>query len=85
MQDSLDSVTGSDARVIQCLQDYKDELAVPECRSEVHKLTKRASEDIRFDEPLADACYDDRSRLCDGIQPVGSLSCSSVPLLILMT
>ena len=69
-QDSLDSVEGFDARVVQCLQDYRDELATPECRAQVHVLTKRASQDIRFDEPLADACFEDRTRLCDGVQPV---------------
>ena len=54
----MDTVEGFDARVIQCLQDYHDELEKPECRTEVHRLTKRAAEDIRFDEPLADACYE---------------------------
>ncbi|BDA41257.1 probable Golgi apparatus protein 1 [Coccomyxa sp. Obi] len=68
-RDSLDTVEGFDARVIQCLQDYRDELAGPECRKQVHVLTQRASQDIRFDEPLADACYEDRARLCDGVQP----------------
>lgn len=70
MQESLDSVTGNDAPVILCLQDFREELASQQCRDEVHKVTKRASEDIRFDESLADACYDDRARFCEGIQPV---------------
>ena len=39
---------------------------------QVHKLTERASQDIRFDEPLADACFEDRVRLCPGVQPVRS-------------
>ena len=69
-QDSMDSIEGFDARVIQCLQDYRDELVVPECKAQVHKLTERASQDIRFDEPLADACFEDRAKLCDGVQPV---------------
>ena len=46
-----------DAKVIQCLQDYRDELKDPLCRQQVFLLTKRASEDIRFEKPLADACY----------------------------
>jgi Golgi apparatus protein 1 len=54
-------------------QDYRDELAGPECRKQVHVLTQRATQDIRFDEPLADACYEDRARLCDGVQPVRPL------------
>ena len=38
----------------------------------MHRLTARASQDVRMDEPLADACFEDRSRLCDGVQPVRS-------------
>lgn len=72
VQDSMESVEGYDARVIECLQDFKDELVQPECKAQVHKLTSRASQDIRFDEPLADACFEDRSRLCDEVQPVSS-------------
>jgi Golgi apparatus protein 1 len=68
-KDSLDSIAGYDARVIQCLQDYKEDLQVPACKKQVKKLTMRAAEDIRFDEPLADACYEDRSRLCEGVTP----------------
>ena len=62
-----------------CEQDYRDELATPECKSQVHKLSERASQDIRFDEPLADACYEDRNKLCDGVQPARS---SPVPALV---
>ena len=51
-------------------QDYRDELATPACKAQVHKLSERASQDVRFDEPLADACYEDRNKLCDGVQPV---------------
>ena len=66
----MDNVESFDALVIQCLQDYRDELMVPACKAQVKKLTERASQDIRFDEPLADACYEDRARLCQGVQPV---------------
>ncbi|KAK9820440.1 hypothetical protein WJX72_010380 [[Myrmecia] bisecta] len=68
-KESMDSIEGFDARVIQCLQDYRDELVEPECKAQVHKLTQRAAQDIRFDEPLADACFEDRAKLCDGVQP----------------
>ncbi len=61
-----------------CAQDYRDELATPECKSQVHKLSERASQDIRFDEPLADACYEDRNKLCDGVQPA-SVPSSAAP------
>ena len=70
MQDLLETVEGEDARVIQCLQDYREELTSSTCKQQVHKLTQRASQDIRMDEPLADACYEDRARLCQGVQPV---------------
>lgn len=68
-KDSLDSIAGYDARVIQCLQDYKEDLQVEDCKKQVKKLTMRAAEDIRFDEPLADACFEDRTRLCEGVAP----------------
>eukprot|EP00899_Mesostigma_viride_P006852 jgi/Mesvir1/16168/Mv08435-RA.1 len=68
-KDSLDAVAGYDGRVIECLQDYKEELTSPECKERVHKLTVRAGQDIRFDVALADACYEDRSRLCANIAP----------------
>lgn len=68
-KDSLDSIAGYDGRVIECLQDYKDELVTPACKDRVHILTERAAQDIRMDRPLADACYEDRQRLCEGIVP----------------
>eukprot|EP00898_Chlorokybus_atmophyticus_P007954 jgi/Chlat1/815/Chrsp104S01269 len=68
-KDSLDAVAGFDGRVVECLQDYKAELITPECKEQVHKLTERAAQDVRFDEPLADACYKDRTSLCGDIPP----------------
>lgn len=56
-------------------QDYRDELQTPECQKQVHVLSVRAAQDVRFDEPLADACYDDRAKLCDGVQPVRDVLC----------
>jgi Golgi apparatus protein 1 len=70
-KDSLDSIAGWDGRVVECLQDYKDELSTPACQKRVHKLTVRASQDIRMDEPLWDACFDDRAQLCPDV-PSGS-------------
>ena len=43
-KDSLDSIAGYDGRVIECLQDYKEELITPACKDRVHKLTERASQ-----------------------------------------
>eukprot|EP00271_Cylindrocystis_brebissonii_P000507 TRINITY_DN1061_c0_g3_i1.p1 TRINITY_DN1061_c0_g3~~TRINITY_DN1061_c0_g3_i1.p1 ORF type:complete len:958 (-),score=202.65 TRINITY_DN1061_c0_g3_i1:1362-4235(-) len=57
-------VANWDAKVIQCLQDFRDELKDPKCRQQVRQLTKRAAEDIRFDRPLADACHADRTTIC---------------------
>lgn len=68
-KDSLDSIAGYDGRVLECLQDYKDELVTPACKKRVHKLTMRAAQDIRMDRPLSDACFDDRQKLCANIQP----------------
>mmetsp|Transcript_65397 Transcript_65397/g.206659 ORF Transcript_65397/g.206659 Transcript_65397/m.206659 type:complete len:905 (-) Transcript_65397:279-2993(-) len=67
--DSLGEVSDMDGRVLACLQDYRDEIVAPECQAATKKVTERASQDIRFDEPLADKCYDDRLRLCEGIPP----------------
>ena len=61
---------GEDAQVTACLQDYRDQLTSSACKQQVKKLTQRASQDIRMDETLADACHDDRARLCQGVQPV---------------
>lgn len=68
-KDSLDSIAGYDGRVIECLQDYKEELVTEACKARVHVLTARAGEDIRMDRPLADSCYEDRKRLCKGVAP----------------
>ncbi|CAI5958736.1 unnamed protein product, partial [Closterium sp. NIES-64] len=57
----------SDAKVIQCLQDYRDELKDPRCRQQVHMLTKRAAEDIRFDRALVEACKDDWQEHCASV------------------
>lgn len=51
-KDSLDSIAGYDGRVIECLQDYKDELTQEGCKTSVHTLTMRAAEDIRMDRPV---------------------------------
>lgn len=31
-----------------------------------------AAQDIRFDVPLADACFEDRTKLCANVPPVGA-------------
>ncbi len=69
-KESLDSVEGFDARVIVCLQDFRDELSDQECRNAVHAVIQRGSEDIRFDEPLADACFQDRKQFCQHVNAV---------------
>eukprot|EP00897_Mesotaenium_endlicherianum_P000593 jgi/Mesen1/10534/ME000083S10041 len=65
--EDITDVANWDAKVIQCLQDYRDELKDPKCRKQVHRLTKRAAEDIRFDKPLAEACHKDRTTICKDV------------------
>ena len=83
VQDLQAAVEGEDGRVIACLQDYREELMDPECRAQVHRLTQRASQDIRMDVPLSEACFEDCSRLCGSIQPVccpsGGCLCAGGP------
>ncbi|GBF94315.1 hypothetical protein Rsub_06937 [Raphidocelis subcapitata] len=57
------------ARVINCLQSFRDELASQECQLKIHRQLSRASRDIRFDELLADACQEDRKKHCAEVQP----------------
>eukprot|EP00884_Botryococcus_braunii_P022595 jgi/Botrbrau1/9019/Bobra.0148s0119.1 len=58
-----------DAPVIKCLQDYRDSIQNPACKSRVLKMMEFASSDIRFDVALAQACYEDRMGLCGSIPP----------------
>ncbi|GAX77303.1 hypothetical protein CEUSTIGMA_g4749.t1 [Chlamydomonas eustigma] len=53
---------------LNCLQQYKEELKSEKCQAEVHRRTKRAARDIRFDEVLADACQEDRTKFCNDVQ-----------------
>ncbi len=73
----MDENEGWDARVINCLQDFRAEIAGPKCKDQVHKVIARAAQDIRMDEPLADACFEDRQQLCEDEPPV-SLRAPSV-------
>ncbi|KAG1658887.1 hypothetical protein FOA52_000675 [Chlamydomonas sp. UWO 241] len=59
--------------VTTCLQDFYHELKDPKCREQVKKYLELAAEDVRFDLPLADACYQDRRKLCPNV-PAGSAS-----------
>lgn len=55
---------------INCLQQFKEELKSDKCRAEVHRRMQRAARDIRFDEVLATACHEDRTKYCVDVQPV---------------
>lgn len=57
------------ATVIACLQDYREEIENPSCKARVTKVKELAASDIRFDIPLAEACYDDRRQFCSGVPP----------------
>lgn len=49
------------------------EIQDPSCRALVRKYKELAAEDIRFDVPLAEACFEDRQRLCATIPAVCTL------------
>ena len=47
----------------------RDEIRNPGCKARVQKIMEYAASDIRFDVPLADACYEDRQDFCAGVPP----------------
>ncbi|GFR46876.1 hypothetical protein Agub_g8517 [Astrephomene gubernaculifera] len=65
----VDTLDTDDVAVVHCLQDYVNEISEPGCRAMVLKYKELASQDIRFDLPLADACYEDRQRICADVPP----------------
>lgn len=72
---SLEEMDNSDSvkqTGLNCLQQYKEELKSDKCKAEVHRRMSRAARDIRFDEVLANACYDDRAKFCNDVQPVSA-------------
>jgi hypothetical protein len=62
---------------MNCLQDFREEIKSDACKSQVYKYVELAAQDIRFDVPLADACYNDRMTLCSNVPPV-SANCSAL-------
>ena len=54
---------------LNCLQQYKDELKSEKCKQEVQRRMRRSSRDVRFDEVLAEACSDDRTKYCTDVNP----------------
>ncbi|EFJ50582.1 hypothetical protein VOLCADRAFT_103797 [Volvox carteri f. nagariensis] len=65
----LDDMDTYDSSVINCLQDYADEIKNAQCKSQVKKYLQLASQDIRFDVPLAEACFEDRQKFCADVPP----------------
>lgn len=51
-------------------QDYVADITSDQCRALVKQYQALAAQDIRFDVPLADACYEDRTKLCGSVPPV---------------
>ncbi len=47
----------------------RDEIQVPACAARVQKIMEYASSDIRFDVPLAEACFEDRQEFCGSVPP----------------
>lgn len=60
----------SDVSVIACLQDFRNSLMDEGCQQQVHKLMSLASEDVRFNQILSEACLSDRERFCKDTQQV---------------
>ncbi|GLI58992.1 hypothetical protein VaNZ11_000814 [Volvox africanus] len=65
----LDDMDTYDSSVINCLQDYSAEIKNSQCKAQVKKYLQLASQDIRFDVPLAEACYEDRQKFCADVPP----------------
>ena len=47
----------------------RDEIQSQACAARVQKIMEYASSDIRFDVPLADACFEDRQEFCANVSP----------------
>jgi hypothetical protein len=47
----------------------RDEIQSQACAARVQKIMEYASSDIRFDVPLADACFEDRQEFCANVPP----------------
>ena len=69
----LQELNDGEGQIIACLQDSRDMLLNPECADQVHKTMARASEDIRFNQMLADACLNDREQFCSSTQQVSCM------------
>ncbi|KAI8465216.1 MAG: hypothetical protein J3K34DRAFT_379960 [Monoraphidium minutum] len=65
----LDAIGGDETDINICLQDYVKEIRNDKCKSLVRQFQGLAAQDIRFDVPLADACFDDRTKLCANVPP----------------
>ena len=67
---TLQELDESEGQIVSCLQDSRDMLMNMQCQEQVHKVMARASEDIRFNQMLADACFNDREQFCSTTQQV---------------
>lgn len=68
----------TEGSVIACLQDFRNMLMETKCQEQVHKMMALASEDIRFNQILSDACLSDRERFCKDTQQVTNCVCGEV-------
>ncbi|CAI7772384.1 unnamed protein product [Closterium sp. NIES-54] len=76
--EDISDVANFDAKVIECLQDYREELKDPKCKAAVHRLTARAAESIRFDRPLADACHGPHPKCKAAVHRITKRSAGSI-------
>ena len=72
----------TEGSVIACLQDFRNMLMETKCQEQVHKMMALASEDIRFNQILSDACLSDRERFCKDTQQVAYCVCGEVSIVL---
>ncbi|GBF99737.1 hypothetical protein Rsub_12450 [Raphidocelis subcapitata] len=65
----VEDLAGDESGITTCLQDYVAEITDEKCRTLVKQYQALAAQDVRFNVPLADACHDDRTKLCSGVPP----------------
>ena len=77
---TLQDLGDSKGQIVSCLQDFRDTLMSMQCREQVHQVMARASEDMRFNQMLADACFNDREQFCSTTQQVSLAAAALVHL-----
>lgn len=74
---SMTEVKSDASGVVECLQDYSDDIENPACKAAVARTFSRGSANIRFAVVMAKACKDDRDKFCQAVPPVRQLPLST--------